>query len=295
MPRSPLEHKTPTLRHYQSYTARDWKVYLHPEFPEALADLVVVNSDTFQRAGFEAVAASPFAKVYRGTVETAEHTYRLYLKHYLYRSPIDIAKHLFRSSRAMRSFRAAALLNERGLSCPVVVAVGLRRPLVTGVPLLNRLPFCWTSTTLTLSVEGAHPLQEYWWNHLDTPSKKRAFLEALGTEIGYMHSQRIAHGDLRPGNIYVEEEPQGWRFWLLDNERTRRFRRVPAALIVKNLVQVRLFIHDVTQTDRARFFRAYLRQHPMSRPEQLRLARDVLRKTAQREAQRTHRLGSSAI
>ena len=289
MPRSPLEHKTPALRHYQSYTARDWKVYLHPEFPEALADLVVVNSDTFQRAGFEAVAASPFAKVYRGTVETAEHVYRLYLKHYLYRSPIDIAKHLFRSSRAIRSLRAAALLNERGLSCPVVVAVGLRRPLVTGVPLLNRLPFCWTSTTLTLSVEGAHPLHEYWWNHLGTLAQKRAFLEALGTEIGYMHSQRIVHGDLRPGNVFVEEDAEGWAFCLLDNERTRRFRRVPAALIVKNLVQVHLFIHDVTQTDRARFFRAYLRQCPMSRSEQRSLARDVIQKTARREFQKAYR------
>ena len=281
-----MKPETPAPRTYQSFTVRDWRVYLHPEFPEALADLVVVNSKAFQRAGFEAVAASPFAKVYRGTVETAGHTYCLYLKHYLHRSPIDVAKHLLRASRAMRSFRAAALLNERGLSCPVVVAVGLRRPLLASVPLLNRLPFCWTSTTLTLGVEGATPLHEYWWDHLDMHAKKRAFLEALGTEIGYMHSQRIVHGDLRSGNIYVEEASAGWRFWLLDNERTRRFRRVPRALIVKNLVQVPLFIRDVPQTDRARFFRAYLRQCPMSRPEQLRLARDVLQKTAQRETEK---------
>ncbi|MCH8193905.1 MAG: hypothetical protein IIA65_07800 [Planctomycetes bacterium] len=284
-----MKPETPAPRTYQSFTVRDWRVYLHPEFPEALADLVVVNSKAFQRAGFEAVASSPFAKVYRGTVEIAERTYCLYLKHYLYRSPIDVAKHFFRSSRAMRSFRAAALLNERGLSCPVVVAVGLRRPLLSSVPLLNRLPFCWTSTTLTLSVEGACPLHEYWWNHLNTLAKKRGFLEALGTEIGYMHSQRLVHGDLRSGNIYIEEESEGWRFCLLDNERTRRFRRVPQAQIVKNLVQVHLFIHDVTQTDRARFFRAYLRQHPMSRPEQLSLARDVMQKTARREAQKANR------
>jgi hypothetical protein len=114
--------------------------------------------------------------------------------------------------------------------------------------------------------------------------QKRLLCELLGKTAGKLHALGIAHGDLRWGNIMIDEsDPETPKIWLLDNERTVRRSRIAEKQRVKNLVQLNMFPPlAVGGTDRMRFFRAYLSRCPVPMPERKKLAAKVLKKTAGR-------------
>jgi hypothetical protein len=98
-----------------------------------------------------------------------------------------------------------------------------------------------------------------------------------------MHAAGIFHGDLRLGNILARKEKSGWHFFLIDNERTRKFRRLPSHLRLKNLVQANILISDcVTKTDRMRFFKSYLQKNVNIQNGHRKLAKIVDAKTSDR-------------
>lgn len=82
----------------------------------------------------------------------------------------------------------------------------------------------------------------------------------------------------------VSEGPEGWRFWLIDNERTgrlgplgrlgRRRRRI------KNLVQLNMLVQGPTTTDRLRFWKTYSEAAGFG--DDRRLVAAILRRTRQR-------------
>ena len=112
---------------------------------------------------------------------------------------------------------------------------------------------------------------------------KRELIRAFGQTIGRMHAADIFHGDLRLGNVLVRREKSGWRFFLIDNERTRKFWRLPARIRLKNLVQVNMLDSDgATKTDRMRFFKAYLSINPCVQSCYKEWAQKVVAKTYQR-------------
>ncbi|MDH4241674.1 MAG: hypothetical protein OEW48_19110, partial [Phycisphaerae bacterium] len=83
--------------------------------------------------------------------------------------------------------------------------------------------------------------------------------------------------------VVVRREKDGWHFFLIDNERTRKFRRLPARLRLKNLVQANMLISDcITKTDRMRFFKSYLRQNIDIHGRHKKLANKVDTKTRER-------------
>jgi tRNA A-37 threonylcarbamoyl transferase component Bud32 len=95
-----------------------------------------------------------------------------------------------------------------------------------------------------------------------------------------MHAKGIFHGDLRLGNVLAGQEGDIWRFFLLDNERTRKFDRLPFGLRVKNLVQVNMVRKgNISYTDRMRFFREYCAETKISKKQSKSLAEKVVEKT----------------
>ena len=175
---------------------------------------------------------------------------------------------------------AAVMLNQHDLGTPEVIALGHKK--IAGV--------CVNTFIITRSVEDAKPLYECIPIIANASiSVRHRFLRELGETIGRMHEAGIFHGDLRAGNILVKEAGPYWKFYLLDNERTKKFNTLPRKLRVKNLVQINMLPSKlINRTDRMRFFKSYLKAHktPISKPKQL--VRNAAEKTIIRLSKKTY-------
>ncbi len=271
---------------YQTHAHAGWVVYAHRDYPRSIANLSVSVPESVT---LQPVEASPYARVFTGTVEAEGTTYAVYVKTYLFRSAIDRLKHWVRPGRARRNHTASTLLTRYGFLCPVVVATACHRPWLASVPGLRDLPYCRASSTVTLAVTDAIALDLY-YNEIKGRVERRRFLQTLGREIGRLHGHGIFHGDLRVGNVLVQEEGDTWRFWLLDNERTVQFGVLPERRRVKNLVQIHLFVKNLTDSDRWRFFKTYCQAAGIDKSQQVSLIHLVRERTAQREASRARRM-----
>jgi len=281
-----MNSKIPDIRQFRIFESQGWIIYSHPSYPEALARYARMSTpEGHGPPGFAAVKASAFARVHTGQVTLQGFTYKIFVKQYLYRSLSDRIKHIVRPSRALRSLKASMLLSARGFLCPTIVGVGLLRPWRSKIPIIRHLPFCRISSSVTLAIPDAVPLHTYFWAQTRL-SRKWAFLQALGHEIGRLHQEGFFHGDLRTGNIMVQERGSDWRFWFLDNERTRHVGSLSEAMLARNLMQLHLFIDRLTHTDRMRFLKAYQEHVNMSRAQQRSLVAGVMAKTRDRVAKK---------
>lgn len=224
------------------------------------------------RGLFEEVTASKFARVYKGTIAFNGQAHKLYIKQYLYRSVVDFLKHIIRPSRAMRSLKASQMLAEENLQSPEVIAMGYQR----------KGPFIAGSFLITRSVENAPPLTTQIAKETELKNK-RQFIRQIGETIGKMHAANISHGDLRTGNLLVKTKEDGWNFYLLDNERTVKYNKLPEKLRFKNLVQLNMLTDkNLTNTDRIRFYKTYLKKNQGKIPNPKELARSVSFRTKER-------------
>lgn len=223
------------------------------------------------------VQSSDFTRVFRGSISHKGAKHELYLKQYLCRSALDFMKHLFRPSRARRAFNASLMLRQNGFDAPGVVGLFERR---FG-------PFCTENALLTEEVEAGRSMVEV-LNDLcrdasaGALARKRALIKAFAETVGRMHARGIFHGDLRLGNVLAVQQGENLRFFFIDNERTREFHHLPSRLRLKNLVQVNMFIHGITNTDRLRFFGAYLAVNPSIQRNYRRWAGKINAKTNER-------------
>ncbi|MBM4309108.1 MAG: hypothetical protein FJ123_20455, partial [Deltaproteobacteria bacterium] len=97
-----------------------------------------------------------------------------------------------------------------------------------------------------------------------------------------LHQKGIYHQDMKACNIVVSENQQAWDFKLLDLEDVRLSEKVNERKLFKSLLQLNTSIPNfVTRTNRLRFFRAYLRQHPIIRNEKEFLLR-LIKKSKER-------------
>jgi tRNA A-37 threonylcarbamoyl transferase component Bud32 len=279
-----------TSQHFDRFRLKGWQLWLNKDFPVARnldADniLKIENrklkiSDGI-RGPVTAIPASDFARVFRGLLNFHGAEHRLILKEYLHRSFVDILKHLFIPGRAQRACVASVALLDHGIPCPPVVALGLKK--------LGLIPL--SSFLITEEITDAPDiyawLTQTWLNAGDSVRMiRRQFITALGSTIGRMHAAGIAHGDLRPRNILARLESGRWTFYLLDNERTRQFRRLPDRLRQKNLHQIGMFPLGVSRSDRWRFYRAYLAENPGLQADPKPLARAVETLTSVRLARK---------
>jgi tRNA A-37 threonylcarbamoyl transferase component Bud32 len=226
---------------------------------------------------FTPVASSDYARVFRGRVFFDGANRTVYLKRYLCRSKLDSIKHLFRASRARRAFNASLMLRRNGFGTPAVVGLFERRigPFRTGNSLLTE-----EVTTASSMVELLTDMSDD--RTQETISEKRSLIAAFARTVGQMHARGIFHGDLRLGNVLVVKEDSRWRFFLIDNERTKKFVGLPASLRVKNLVQVNMFRRGISNSDRLRFFSTYLSMNPSLQVHYARWAEKIVAKTKER-------------
>ena len=247
---------------------------------ERLARLLCEGEEALgQQYDLRQVKSAASARVYRFTLEDQGQTTPVYFKEYLDRSIWDVLKHMVRASRARRAFRASLMLTRRGFRAPQVLALGETRAwLVTRRSFLLTRDVTESVRVSDYLVGNKPPLTP------DALRRRRALIRVLGQTVGDMHRQGIVHGDLRLGNVLARREDDHWRLFFLDNERTRRFPWLPPWLRLKNLVQVNMLSRGVTNTDRVRFFRAYLAACPDLRPHDRRWAARVQARTRKRQS-----------
>ncbi len=254
-------------------------LYIHRSFRNDVFEQALLDCEEKLRERFQLtkVQSSKFARVYKLSVSFNGVNKGVYFKQYLCRSIWDFVKDFVRAGRAERAYKADEMLSKNGFDVSTIIALGK-----------FKRGFCYvTNFLVTLEIEEAKQIYQF-IPDLRKDSKvstkdKRELIRAFGQVVGRMHDKGIFHGDLRLGNVLAKHEKDRWRFFFLDNERTRKFQRLPARLRVKNLVQVNMFRHTaVSNTDRMRFFKQYWLEHNGSEFEKVALIKEVLKKTKRR-------------
>jgi hypothetical protein len=215
-----------------------------------------------------------------------------YVKVFCYRSLTDAVKQLVRGSRAKRSCVAARELQAVGLRTPSVLGYGALAPGVSWL-LTREVPAVGLGNYLDNFLRPPLSAKKLRW--------KWRVLQALGRAVGRMHNAGIVHGDLRLNNILIDSKADEPTFYIIDNERNRRYHRpVPRRMLVKNLVQLTLMHPRYgSRADRLRVLDAYLDAFECFDRRGLgRLIAEVERLSAQRqrklERKRIHRIQLSA-
>ncbi len=244
---------------FEKMKVDDWTIRLHKDLRQPdIRNLLSVNDSQADGGGpLMRVPSSDYTRVFRYHVCSNGVNSAFYLKRYLYHSAMDFVKHAPRPSRAKRAFDASLMLQENGFDAPAVVGLFERR----------RGPFVTDNMLLTREVDNAAPITQLLKDirnrsDRDALLAKRDLIRAFAGTVGRMHVQGIFHGDLRLGNVLVAKEHEHRRFYFIDNERTKKFRSLPRRLRLKNLVQINMFYHGISNTDRLRFLRSYLESNP---------------------------------
>jgi len=242
-----------------------------------LEQALLAGEKTLQeRCQLTAVFSSDTSRVYKFTTRFDGVERGVYFKQYLCRSAWDFIKHLVRSSRAKRAFKASLMLRKNGFDAPAVIAMGEYR-----AGFFDRENFL-----ATLEVENAKQIHQFIPRGHENLTReqlrdKRELIRAFGRTVGKMHRAGIFHGDLKLVNVLAKQENNGWRFFFIDNERTRKFWRLPGWLRLKNLVQLNMARDGISGTDRLRFFKSYLQENDV-RDGYKQLARKVVARTRER-------------
>jgi hypothetical protein len=253
----------------------------HSFLNHGLVQVLLAGPDKWQEQyAFKTLPSSQHSCVRKFTISVDGVDKEVYVKQYPHKSILHFLKCLFffYGSPARQAFNAELMLAENGFDVAAIIAMGECN---TG--------FMKTKSFLaTLGIENAKSVRKHILEtrEIATPEQLadwREFIRDFGQTIGRMHARGIFHGDLRLGNILVRREENLWRFFFIDNERTRKFSRLPFMYRLKNLVQLNMGPHGImSSTDRMRFFNEYLAQNGMSREERKTLIAATLKKTARR-------------
>jgi tRNA A-37 threonylcarbamoyl transferase component Bud32 len=257
---------------YQKINTSDYRLNLAGEFPQnaVFGGIYGAMSTDGQRSSFIKLSSSKFAKVFKFDLAFKGKVYNLILKQYLNRSFSDILKNNLLPCRAERAFKAGLMLERNGFQTPPIVASG--KKVCMGFVSRNFL--------ITSEIKDAVSLPEMLNENI--PQRHR-LIEQFGRTVGIMHSKNIFHGDLRLGNILVKSADGKFVFYFLDNERTRKFWKLPDRCRLKNLVQINMLRDSISNADRMRFFREYLKhQHTKLNREDL--ITEIIARTGKRLA-----------
>ena len=195
------------------------------------------------------ITSSQHSHVYRAILNNRKLPLPVYFKGMDFKSPRDVIKQQFSRSRAIKAFEAELLLQSLGFGTPTTLLTGWRQ----------RMP-CLKDSFFTLSAalidyEDLYTIVAQIGKQ--SAHQKKNFIKQLSATIARMHMENIGHGDLRAGNVMCKYSEE-WQFSLIDNERTRKYRKLPERIRIKNLVQLNLLISPVINTsDRQRFFNNY--------------------------------------
>jgi tRNA A-37 threonylcarbamoyl transferase component Bud32 len=157
---------------------------------------------------------------------------------------------MFKKSRAVKSWVAAHGLLVRGIDTPLPLAVLERTcgPLRSEAFLVTRL------------LPEARELNDYILA-TDLAARKGDFIAALAAQLKNMHDRGIYHADLKSNNILVQETGPGWRFFLIDLDRTYFLDNLSFSQRANNLAQINASVSSrMTVRDRLKFFHFYAKE-----------------------------------
>lgn len=202
----------------------------------------------------------------------------IYIKWFFRKSGLASLKLLIFGSLAKCSYKAETMLAQNGFDVPVTIAIGESS---SGL-------FHSESFSVTLGIENTKRAIDIarQTREITTPEQlasHRDMVRNFGLTIGKMHAKRIFHGDLRFGNVLLRPEGASWRFFFIDNARTKKFVLLPFWLRIKNLVQLNISASGfLSRTDRMRFFKEYCARTRTGKKTGKVLIKAALRKTRQR-------------
>ncbi len=259
---------------FQKIKISGWEFKISDDFPTRFPPGSKDNFLDGRRSSFTKLPSSNFANVFKFNLLFKGKVHNLILKQFLNRSFLDIFKNLLVSCRAYRAFKADLMLKEYGFAVPDVVAVGTKT--IAGIPIRNFI--------VTKEITDSTPLYKI----LEVNAAQRQqIITQFGQMVGRMHAENIFHGDLRFGNILVKQDNEKFIFYLLDNERTKKFDKLPNRLRLKNLVQIYISRTNAEESERKCFLDAYLSQ------QKVRFNREKI--AAQITARARKRLASKGI
>lgn len=224
-------------------------------------------AETWSR--FRPVHAGKGTEVWRGTIEDGGPAY--FFKTFALRGPEDRWKDVFRAPRAVRAWRRAWAVAERGFRTipPVCLMTGRR----------------WALDPRDLLVTREAPglaLREWFRQTGDRPARRRV-LAALGREVARWHAAGFGHADLNPDNLLLAWEQGAPVFIWLDLEGTRQFRfGIRASRRAKELSDLNNEPRAFTLRERLLFWRAYRRAAELRRGEAVRVRDEALARTRRR-------------
>ncbi len=237
------------------------------------------RKDPGNGSAFAIVTSSKHSRVYTFTYEGRDYYYKAFLN----RNTFESFKALFRGNRAKRALRGDQLLLRHGFNVPRCILIGRKGAF---------------NFSVSEAAGSARNLSQFVREELSIRSNrqqgiiKKRLINGLGRAVGRLHARKIIHGDLRWGNILIEETSPGeLSFWFLDNERTALYsRNLPRKKRLKNLVQINMTLNPViTGMDRLLFLNAYLLENPELCPYRDELAAEVKQLTEDRLAKYNER------
>ncbi len=238
-----------------------------------------------ERYNLKIIPSSEFTRIYKFYISVDGVEREVYLKQFLHRSTLDCIKSIFRGSRAKRALEAELMLARNHFDVPETLAIGEYR---SGF-------FHTRSFLMTFEVEDSKSFFQYLCELRERLTQEqsgdwREMTRTFGRTLGRMHANNIFHGDLRLNNVLLRREGGNWRFFFLDNERTRKFNKLPFRCRVKNLVQLNMAPSGiVSKSDRMRFFREYRAEAGIGKEEGKALIVTILKKTSRRLEKRMRR------
>ncbi|MGD0551252.1 MAG: lipopolysaccharide kinase InaA family protein [Sedimentisphaerales bacterium] len=221
---------------------------------------------------------SEFSRVCKFTIPFEGADRDIYIKWFFHKSGLSSLESLIFGSLAKCAYKAEVALAQNGFDVPVTIAIGESS---SGL-------LCSKSFSVTLGIENTKRAVDIarQTREITTPEQlagHRNLVRNFGRTIGKMHAKGIFHGDLRFGNVLLSPEGASWRFFFIDNVRTKKFILLPFWLRIKNLVQLNLSASDfLSRTDRMRFFTEYCARTGTGKKLGKVLIKTVLRKTRRR-------------
>ena len=244
-----------------------------------LGQALLPGEETLQkRYPLKTLLSSEFSRVCKFNTPFEGTDRDIYIKWFFHKSDFASLKSIIFGSLANRAHKAETMLAQNGFDVPVTIAIGES---ISGL-------FHSESFSVTLGIENTKRAVDIarQTREITTPEQLAGFRDLVhnfGRTIGKMHAKRIFHGDLRFGNVLLRPEGASWRFFFIDNVRTKKFVLLPFWLRVKNLVQLNLSACGfLSRTDRMRFFTEYCARTGTGKKTGKVLIKAVLRKTRRR-------------
>jgi hypothetical protein len=183
----------------------------------------------------------------------------------------------------------------------------IRRLQAAGVPSVGAIAFghemqgWWERRSFLLVEAASGEALERWlprgWPTL-SPRQRRIWIERLAALVASLHSAGLCHRDLYLSHVFVDAaDPDAPRFCLIDLQRVFSPRRRVRRWQIKDLAQLGYSSLGgaITQAERWRFLRAYLRRTDKSNLSEWARAIDrKVRRIARHDVHRQRRLGIQA-